>query len=145
MAKRNKNNSVSLKKALEKASENEYTEKISGSRIYYTREFYARMRELMNSGMTPVKAYKTLGYDVKDLGEDRAYAAAGRAVSGQGRKPKKVSGLMTRDEVGNLSDQEMMDYLNSRIDYLETVVGVVKKKGSELLVEMPSSKTGKSE
>lgn len=42
MAKRNRQNS--LKKALEKASENKYTEKVIDDRIYYTREFYIRMR-----------------------------------------------------------------------------------------------------
>ena len=36
--------------------------------------------------------------------------------------------VFTIIQVGNLSDQEMVDYLNSRIDYLETVVGVVKKR-----------------
>lgn len=141
MAKRNRQNN--LKKALEKASENKYTEKVTDDRIYYTREFYTRMKELMDGGMSPIKAYKTLGYDVNELGEDRAYAAAGRAASGQARKPRKVSGMVPRDQVGNLSDQEMVDYLNSRIDYLETVVGVVKKKGSKLLVKIPSSKKEK--
>jgi hypothetical protein len=141
MAKRNKQ--INLEKALEEASKNQYTEKVTDGRIYYTREFYARMKQLMDGGMSPIKAYKTLGYDVNTLGEDRAYAAAGRAASGQARKPKKVSGMVPRDQVGNLSDQEMVDYLNSRIDYLETVVGVVKKKASKLLVKVSSSKNEK--
>ena len=66
--------------ALKKAAENKrYVSAVHGDKIYYTKEFYRAMYDAVHSGKGAVDAYASLGFDVRELGEDRAFAAARRA------------------------------------------------------------------
>ena len=63
--------------ALKKAAENKrYVSAVHGDKIYYTKEFYRAMYDAVHSGKGAVDAYASLGFDVRELGEDRAFAAA---------------------------------------------------------------------
>ena len=61
------------------AEKNEYVKDIHGTNLIYKTEFYIRMCQQMNKGMTGVEAYESLGFPVKELGADRANSAAKRA------------------------------------------------------------------
>ena len=66
--------------ALKKAAENKrYVSAVHGDKIYYTKEFYRAMYDAVHNGKGAVDAYASLGFDVRELGEDRAFAAARRA------------------------------------------------------------------
>ena len=63
--------------ALKKAAENKrYVSAVHGNKIYYTKEFYRAMYDAVHNGKGAVDAYASLGFDVRELGEDRAFAAA---------------------------------------------------------------------
>lgn len=92
--------------ALKKAAENKrYVSAVHGDKIYYTKEFYRAMYDAVHSGKGAVDAYASLGFDVRELGEDRAFAAARRAeqMSETGfAKMTDFDGTRARSEYGKL-------------------------------------------
>ena len=48
-------------------------------RLAYTHDFYVAMYKKLESGMSSVEAYESLGFDTKVTGVERAYQAAKRA------------------------------------------------------------------
>ncbi len=59
------------------AENKRYVSAVHGNKIYYTKEFYRAMYDAVHNGKGAVDAYASLGFDVRELGEDRAFAAHG--------------------------------------------------------------------
>ena len=122
--------------ALKKAAENKrYVSAVHGNKIYYTKEFYRAMYDAVHNGKGAVDAYASLGFDVRELGEDRAFAAARRAeqMSETGfAKMTDFDGTRARSEYGKLTPDEEMAYYKARNLYLEMLIKLEKKKQFEL-------------
>ena len=92
--------------------------------ICYTKEFYSQLNEKLKS-MNPIEAYTSFGFDVNILGENRAYAAARRAKEKANKtvveKEKYVDGTIPSDQMGEMSLEDELIYLRSRVAFLETV------------------------
>lgn len=94
------------------ALDNPYTEDISKdeTRIIYTGEFYARMKDLLDQGKTAVEAYEACGYDTKKLGKQRAEAAANKAREFTASEAvydwRNYSGMTDLDEIMKVKDPE---------------------------------------
>lgn len=138
-----KSNHYAEQSTLQKiAEENGYVKDIRGSNLIYKTEFYIRMCQLMNKGMTGVEAYEALGFPVKELGKDRANCAATRAremeKDGSFVDPSKFDGSIPREEMGDLTPEEEAAYYKARTAYLEALLDL-KKKVRELLAASNTS------
>lgn len=124
------------------AEKNEYVKDIHGTNLIYKTEFYIRMCQQMNKGMTGVEAYESLGFPVKELGADRANSAAKRAremeKDGSFVDPSRFDGSISRDKMGDLTPQEEAAYYKARTAYLEALLEL-EKKVHELLAETNTS------
>ncbi|MDY4680529.1 MAG: hypothetical protein SPC23_00620 [Lachnospiraceae bacterium] len=124
------------------AEKNEYVKDIHGTNLIYKTEFYIRMCQQMNKGMTGVEAYESLGFPVKELGADRANSAAKRAremeKDGSFVDPSRFDGSIPRDEMGDLTPEEEAAYYKARTAYLEALLEL-EKKVHELLAETNTS------
>lgn len=122
--------------ALKKAAENKrYVSAVHGNKIYYTKEFYRAMYDAVHNGKGAVDAYASLGFDVRELGEDRAFAAARRAeqMSETGfAKMTDFDGTRPRSAYGKLTPDEEIAYYKARNLYLEMLIKLEKKKQFEL-------------
>lgn len=102
--------------------------------ICYTKEFYSQLNEKLKS-MNPIEAYTSFGFDVNILGENRAYAAARRAKEKSNKtvveKEKYVDGTIPSDQMGEMSLEDELIYLRSRVAFLETVEKLKKKHPKE--------------
>lgn len=120
---------------------NPYVRLIVGSRMFYTEEFYKELSGLLEKGISPVDAYKSLGFDTAVLGTQRAYKAADRAREWRARQVQPAFHL--GDFPGNIPLAEKMKewempegysqweaYLMGRVIYLETIQEELKKKTS---------------
>lgn len=120
--------------ALKKAAENKrYVSAVHGNKIYYTKEFYRAMYDAVHNGKGAVDAYASLGFDVRELGEDRAFAAARRAeqMSETGfAKMTDFDGTRARSEYGKLTPDEEIAYYKARNLYLEMLIKLEKKNNS---------------
>jgi len=117
-------------------------------RLAYTHDFYVAMYKKLESGMSSVEAYESLGFDTKVTGVERAYQAAKRA-----REKAAANKLYTVDpasydgsippeqmmEMANLDQDEMIAYLQARNFYLEELVEAQKKTQSVLADILSSS------
>lgn len=116
-----------------KSLDNPYTDKISRDekKIYYTGEFYVRLTDLMENGMTPVEAYEACGYSVRELGEDRAYKAARQAKEFMKKDSRydwrSYSGMETPDLDSTEDPRVIIAQLTARVKALETMDEVQKK------------------
>ena len=89
--------------ALKKAAENKrYVSAVHGNKIYYTKEFYRAMYDAVHNGKGAVDAYASLGFDVRELGEDRAFAAARRAEQMSETGFAKMTDLMAREREAHM-------------------------------------------
>ena len=117
--------------ALKKAAENKrYVSAVHGNKIYYTKEFYRAMYDAVHNGKGAMDAYASLGFDVRELGEDRAFAAARRAeqMSETGfAKMTDFDGTRARSEYGKLTPDEEIAYYKARNLYLEMLIKLEKK------------------
>lgn len=161
MSKRSKKNAVrdpyralsseqKIKNVIE-AADNPYTEKLSDdcTRIYYTGEFYLKMNELLESGMTAVQAYEACGYKTAKLGKLRAEAAANKAKEFKaGNKHldwRSYSGMESLEEILKEKDPAVREaQLIAKIQVMEAMDEAQKKILPELLeMYTPSNRTKK--
>lgn len=93
------------------------------------------MYDAVHNGKGAVDAYASLGFDVRELGEDRAFAAARRAeqMSETGfAKMTDFDGTRPRSAYGKLTPDEEIAYYKARNLYLEMLIKLEKKKQFEL-------------
>ncbi len=121
-------------------------------RLVYTHDFYVAMYKKLESGMSSVEAYESLGFDTRKTGVEKAYQAAKRV-----REKAAANKLYTIDpssydgsippeqmmEMANLTQDEMLAYLKARNYYLEELVEAQKKTQSVLADILTSSKARK--
>lgn len=110
--------------------DNKYVKKITNdSGIMYTEEFYREICNKINAGMDRLDAYASLGFDVEKLGENRAYAACRRAMEkskNRFKQMKFVNGTIPYSEMGKMTPEEELDYLRSRVCFLEMAQNIKK-------------------
>lgn len=113
------------------ATDNKYVQDVNGNHLIYKTEFYIAMYKQMKSGKNPVEAYSALGFNVKELGKDRAYACAQRAnemaKDGSFYDYKKLDGSLTKEEMGEMTPEMELAWLRARTIYLERALEVEKK------------------
>ena len=102
------------------AEKNEYVKDIHGTNLIYKTEFYIRMCQQMNKGMTGVEAYEEMEKD------------------GSFVDPSRFDGSIPRDEMGDLTPEEEAAYYKARTAYLEALLEL-EKKVHELLAETNTS------
>lgn len=114
-------------------------ERCHGDELAYTKDFYiALYHRMKEEHMTAAQAYESLGFDTKVLGKDRANSAARRAkkMAEEGKldfeDPGCYDGSVKLEQMGNLSPQEKIAYLEARTHYLETFIDLQKKTLSVL-------------
>ena len=125
---------------LEKYRSSSYVRLITGSKIFYTEEFYAELSKRLEEGVPPLEAYRDLGFDPGILGTQRAYKAAEHAREW---KKRQMEGPVYKvgDFSGSVPLMKMMDEagypdnssewtarLMGRVIYLETILEELKKK-----------------
>ena len=103
--------------------------------IMYTDEFYRKLNEKLESGTNSLEAYAALGFDVDVLGENRAYAACKRAkqkVVTAKKQIKYVCGTKPMSEMGQMTPEEELAYLRSRVHVLENMLEC--KKNAQIFI-----------
>ena len=87
-----------------------------------------------------------MGFDVDVLGENRAYAACKRAkqkVVTAKKQIKYVCGTKPMSEMGQMTPEEELAYLRSRVHVLENMLECKKKRPDIYQMAFPSSKKEK--
>ena len=119
-----------LKKLLK---DNKYVKGFTNdSGVMYTDEFYRLLNQKLEEGIPSLDAYASFGFDINILGENRAYAACKRAKQ-KAMNPKKektsyVNGTIPRDQMGEMTPEEELAYLRSRVLVLENIIDCKKKR-----------------
>ena len=113
----------------------------------YTKDFYVALYKQLESGMTSIEAYESLGFDTKKLGKNCAQSAAKRArqkaKSGEFEpKAENYDGSIPIEEMPEMTLEEKVAYQEARIKYLEDYVEFQKKMPS-ILEEIYSSYSDK--
>ena len=113
----------------------------------YTKDFYVALYKQLESGMTSIEAYESLGFDTKKLGKNCAQAAAKRArqkaKNGEFEpKTEKYNESIPIEEIPEMTLEEKVEYQEARIRYLEDYVEFQKKMPS-ILEEIYSSYSDK--
>ena len=131
-----------IEEEFQEALMNPHVESYRKGRLVYTEDFYKEMFNRTRDGlMSSVEAYRSLGFNVEALGEDRANSAGKRArqLGLQNKlnrpKPTDYNGTIPMSQMKGLSDAEMLAYLQARCMYLEVEVDVLKKKRAQQLQE----------
>lgn len=105
-------------------------------RLVYTHDFYVAMYKKLESGMGSVEAYESLGFDTKVTGVEKAYQAAKRAKEKAAANklytvdPSSYDGSIPPEQMlqmADLSQEELIAYLQARNYYLEELVEAQKK------------------
>lgn len=115
-------------------------------KIIYSKEFYNAMFKLIESGMTYVDAYKSLGFNIDKTGTDRANSAGKRAVQmakeGKLNTPNRKAyyGGTPSAEMDHLDPEEKLAYLEARVLYLENIEQAKKNVMQRLLEKQSNSK-----
>ena len=132
-------------KEIWKQLDNPFVSDYRNGRIIYSKDFYAALYKKINSGMTYVKAFESLGFSTKVLGTDRANACGKRAVkmAQEGRlkptDPATYEGSVPPEKMGKMTHEEEFAYLKARNIYLETIHEIKKKTLLEFLEKSVSS------
>ena len=143
MSKKHVKTPAAVRKA---AGNTKYVASVHGDKIYYTDEFYRALYDALHAVKNPVEAYKDLGFNVEELGENRAFAAAQRA------EKKAEDGFVNMDEFdgtkprsayGKLTPDQEIAYFKARNLYLEMLIRIEKKKQFELEMSRIRSQTPK--
>ena len=113
----------------------------------YTKDFYVALYKQLESGMTSIEAYESLGFDTKKLGKNCAQSAPKRArqkaKNGEFEpKAENYDGSIPIEEMPEMSLEEKVAYQEARIRYLEDYVEFQKKMPS-ILEEIYSSYSDK--
>ena len=118
-------------------------------RLAYSHDFYVAMYKKLEAGMGSVEAYESLGFDTKVTGVEKAYQAAKRAREKAAANklytvdPSSYDGSIPPEQMmkmANLSNEELIAYLQARNYYLEELVEAQKKTQSVLADILTSSK-----
>lgn len=124
-----------LEPCFQHALENKYVDSIRKGKIVYTTEFYRDLyKKIDEEKLSYVKAYEALGFNVKELGTDRANSAGKRAVQmaedGTLYKvsPGDFDGTVPVEKMSHLTGEERAAYLEARCLWLETALEVEKEK-----------------
>ena len=124
-----------LSPEIREAFANQYVENVWNRKLVYTRAFYRKMAELIRQGKTYVEAYRTCGFDIEALGEDRANAAGRRAVEMERDgslyrvSPTEMDATIPLDQMDpNMDDAHRLAYLEGRCMYLEAALEYEKEK-----------------
>ena len=104
------------------------------------------MHRAIEKGMTYAEAYRSLGFDLKILGIDRANSAGKRAeqMAREGKlnyvDPGSYDGSVPREKMpGDMTPEEELAYLKARNHYLETLHEAKKKFLSEYAEKLSTS------
>ena len=113
----------------------------------YTKDFYVALYKQLESGMTSIEAYESLGFDTKKLGKNCAQSAAKRARQKEKNgefepKAENYDGSIPIEEMPEMTLEEKVAYQEARIRYLEDYVEFQKKMPS-ILEEIYSSYSDK--
>ena len=113
----------------------------------YTKDFYVALYKQLESGMTSIEAYESLGFDTKKLGKNCDQSAAKRArqkaKNGEFEpKAENYDGSIPIEEMPEMTLEEKVAYQEARIRYLEDYVEFQKKMPS-ILEEIYSSYSDK--
>lgn len=108
----------------------------------YTKDFYVALYKQLESGMTSIEAYESLGFDTKKLGKNCAQSAAKRArqkaKNGEFEpKAENYDGSIPIEEMPEMSLEEKVAYQEARIRYLEDYVEFQKNAfhtGGDILI-----------
>lgn len=141
-----------LEEKFQHALANDYVDSFRKGRLVYVKEFYQDMyKNIHDRHMTYVEAYKALGFNVDELGTDRANAAGKRArqMAKDGTLykvgPGDFDGTVPMEKMKNLKGEELTAYLQARCMWLETALEVEKEKNRSFYHEKYSElkKAGK--
>lgn len=125
---------------LEQYRSHPYVRSVSENKIFYKEEFYEELSRRLDKGLSPLEAYKDLGFDPEILGSQRAYKAADRAREWKTRKDEgpmyKVGDFSGAVPLAKMIEEagypdassEWVARLMGRVIYLETIISEVKKK-----------------
>lgn len=106
---------------LEKYRKNKYVKDIQAGKLVYTKQFYIDLLAFLNNNFTAVEAYQHLGFDVAELGEDRAKSAASRARKGDFYSCSfyvaKLDGTTMLKEYDNLTMAQELEITRIHADY----------------------------
>ena len=108
----------------------------------YTKDFYVALYKQLESGMTSIEAYESLGFDTKKLGKNCAQSAAKRArqkaKNGEFEpKAENYDGSIPIEEMPEMTLEEKVAYQEARIRYLEDYVEFQKNAfhtGGDILI-----------
>lgn len=116
------------------ALKNPYTNMVFQGKIDYSDEFYIDLFEQLEQGKTATEAYSALGYNVEILGRNRADQAAKRArqkaKNGTLYACRTFNGDKTREEMGEMTPEEEIQWLKNRNLFLEVMIDYEKKVGN---------------
>lgn len=137
------------RKAVIEHSDNKFVAELTKNMdvFIYTKDFYVALYKQLESGMTSIEAYESLGFDTKKLGKNCAQSAAKRArqkaKSGEFEpKAENYDGSIPIEEMPEMTLEEKVAYQEARIKYLEDYVEFQKKMPS-ILEEIYSSYSDK--
>lgn len=130
-------------------SDNKFVAELTKSMdaFIYTKDFYVALYKQLESGMTSIEAYESLGFDTKKLGKNCAQSAAKparqKAKNGEFEpKAENYDRSIPIEEMPEMSLEEKVAYQEARIRYLEDYVEFQKKMPS-ILEEIYSSYSDK--
>lgn len=122
------------RKAVIEHSDNKFVAELTKNMdaFIYTKDFYVALYKQLESGMTSIEAYESLGFDTKKLGKNCAQAAAKRArqkAKNREFEPKaeNYDGSIPIEEMPEMTLEEKVAYQEARIRYLEDYVEFQKK------------------
>ena len=103
----------------------------SNGDIVYTEFFYREMLRIMDAGKSSVEAYRELGFDPDLFGVNRAMQAGKNARCHAQYRFASRNGSVPLNQVPGLASmtwEERLNYLLSRVIYLEALIEEIKKK-----------------
>ena len=124
MSKKHVKTPAAVRKA---AGNTKYVASVHGDKIYYTDAFYRAMYDALHAGKNPVEAYKDLGFNVEELGENRAFAAAQRA------EKKAEDGFVNMDEFDGIVDPATLHHGKPDPEIYEKAQAIAGLKADEVI------------
>ena len=119
-------------------------EKTFGKKLGYTKDAYVAMAKyLFDEGMTPLEAFRAMGFDPDVLGEDQANRLAQRARKLYEEDPdftkKKYNydGAIDIKKMPHLSQDEELAFMEARIEYLQKLIEAGKELNKLLRKRFP--------
>lgn len=115
---------------MEQLSKNPYVEKVSESTITYTDSFRKIFIDRYNSGEFPAEIIRDCGFDLQILGRARVKSIKKRILKmskrGDGVTDTRKS-KSGRTSMSELTDRERIEFLETKIKYLEQENDFLKK------------------